>query len=426
MAGDRYVVLGLARARAEWFRAVGQWAASAALPAEFVKCVSAEELRARLASGRPFSAVLLDAGSPAVDRDLISTARDAGCEVLIVDDGRTSRQWAALDVAAVLPRELTREQLLDALATHCTMVGHGDRVAPDEAAEAASLRTAARVAVVCGPGGTGTSTVAMALSQGLAGSGASVVLADLCRRGDQAMLHDARDVIPGVQELVELHRVHRPSPDEVRALTFEIADRGYHLLLGLRRPRHWSTIRPRAFEAAFESLRRSFAGVVCDVTADFEGEDDAGSADVEERNHMARQAVGRADAVLVVGLPGLKGLYSLVQVMSDLAALGVPGERILPVVNRAPRGPRLRASVAAALSELSPATSHLPLFLPECGVEEAVRDTTPLPAPLPQLLAGALGAVLDRAAPAHPVPPNPERVVPGSLGRWAGREAFGA
>ena len=49
MAGERYVVLGLAPARSAWFRSVGLWANSGALPAEFLKCMSAEEMRARLA-----------------------------------------------------------------------------------------------------------------------------------------------------------------------------------------------------------------------------------------------------------------------------------------------------------------------------------------------------------------------------------------
>lgn len=78
MPAERYVVLGLAPARAAWFRDVARWATSASLPLEFLKCVSAEELRARLASGRPISAVLVDAGAPGADRDLCDTVRLAG------------------------------------------------------------------------------------------------------------------------------------------------------------------------------------------------------------------------------------------------------------------------------------------------------------------------------------------------------------
>src|SRR5205085_12672149 len=74
MNGDRFVVLGVAPARAPWFRTVSQWANAASLPVEFLKCLSPEEVRARLASGQPFSALLADAGVPAVDRDLVSAA----------------------------------------------------------------------------------------------------------------------------------------------------------------------------------------------------------------------------------------------------------------------------------------------------------------------------------------------------------------
>ncbi len=65
MASERFVVLGLAHARSAWFRDLGHWATSGAVPAEFVKCVSAEEVRARLASGRSFSVLVADAGLPA-------------------------------------------------------------------------------------------------------------------------------------------------------------------------------------------------------------------------------------------------------------------------------------------------------------------------------------------------------------------------
>ena len=36
----------------------------------------------------------------------------------------------------------------------------------------------------------------------------------------------------------------------MRALTFAVVERRYHLLLGLRRARYWSTLRRTSFEAA--------------------------------------------------------------------------------------------------------------------------------------------------------------------------------
>jgi hypothetical protein len=434
MAGDRYVLLGLARPRAEWFRAVGQWATSASIPAEFLKCVSVEELNARLAAGRAYSAVLVDAALPSVDRDLLDSARDAGCVVLVVDDGRVGRDWRALGAAAVLPSSLTRETLLDALATHATMVGRGAAAGLDDGADRVPLDLdLGVVAAVCGPGGTGASTVAAALAQGIAGVGAfgRVALADLALNAEQAMLHDVRDVVPGIQELVEAHRSRRPSEAEVLALTFQVVERNYHLLLGLRRARYWSTLRRRSFEAAFTSLRRTFGATVCDVTADFEGEDDGGSADVEERHLLARTAARSADVVFAVGRPGVKGVHALVRVLADLASCGVPAGRVVPVFSPAPRQPRARAELSAALADLArPAMGGgqtvSPVFLPSRRVEEAMRDAVALPSPLPALLAGAFEATLTRLGPAQaPAPSEPELVVPGSLGAWVDEEEAG-
>jgi hypothetical protein len=432
VAGDRFVLLGLARPRAEWFRSVGQWATSAALPAEFLKCVSIEELRARLESGRAHSAVLLDGTMPAVDRDVIQAARSAGCAVLVVDDGHARRDWKSLGAAAVLPPVLTREVLLDVLATHATMVGRPVLETYDTALADPSM-SVGMITAVCGTGGTGASTIAAALAQGLVSKAmhGDVLLADLALNGEQAMLHDVRDVAPGVQELVEAHRARRCSPDEVRALTFDVVGRGYRLLLGLRRARYWSTIRPRSFEVALDSLSAAFGVTVCDVTGDVEGEDDAGSVDVEERNHMARTSLLRADAVFAVTRPGAKGLHSLVRLLSDLAGLGVAGDRIVPVFNQAPRHPRARAELVSALVDLlGPVRGECamasPIFLPTRKVDEALRDAVPLPAPLPALLAGAFDSVVARVGPVGYVEPRePELVAPGSLGAWLDLDELG-
>lgn len=431
MQRERFVVLGIARARSLWFRAVAQWATSSSIPAEFVKCVSAEEVRAHLASGRTFSAALLDGTLPTVDRDLIAAAREAGCPVLIVDDGRGGRDWRALGAAGVLPAGFDREQLLEALASHASMVGGGDAAAGSGNEPDLLDARLGRVIAVCGPGGTGASTAAIALAQQLGRDTAAdetVLLADLALRAEQAMLHDARDIVPGVQELVEAHRGRQPHPEEVVGLTFDITQRGYRLLLGLRRPRYWSTVRPRSFEAAFESLRRTFGTVVCDVTADFEGEDEGGSMDVEERNVMARTAVQRADAVVVVGAFGMKGVHALVRLVGELLEAGVAANRIVPVLNQAPRNPKARAEATAAFAQLlavprSTATAFAsPVFLPRRRVEAALRDGTPVPSPLGQVLAGAVNATLSRSARRAVALPEPQAVVPGSLGTWAAED----
>src|SRR5437764_2342073 len=145
------------------------------------------------------------------------------------------------------------------------------------------------------------------------------------------MLRDAGDAVPGVQELVEAHRSGQPAAADVRALTFAVPGRGYDLLLGLRRHRDWSSIRPRSLEAAIDGLLAAYKVVVADVTGDVEGERECGSVDVEERNAMARLATTKADLVVAVGLPGAKGVHRLVRLVDALVQHGVDRRGIVPV-----------------------------------------------------------------------------------------------
>jgi hypothetical protein len=309
---ERYVLLGLAQPRVEWYRTVGQWAAAAMLPLEFVRCVSVGELRARLRSGRAFSAVLIDGRFPGLDRDLIAEAAEAGVAVLVVD-AHDTRAWHELGAAAVLAEAFSRDELVEVLQATAIPIGGVDLdpLAPP------SEHPAARAGLIAvgGPGGTGASTLAIALAQGLAsGHGhlppgrrsrvgrpgrarrdPAVLLADLCRVADQALLHDSRVLVPSVQEVVEAHRTSRPPLEAVADQTFEVPARGYRLLLGLRRPRHWVTLRPRALESALDALQSLADVVIADVELDVEGEAESGSTDVEDRNLLARATLARAD-----------------------------------------------------------------------------------------------------------------------------------
>ncbi len=440
--GERFVLLGVAPVRADWFRRVAGWAASAALPAEFVRCVSVTELAARLAGDRPFSAALIDTATSGLDGDVIRGAVEAGCAVVIVDGSEARRDWHQLGAAAVLPPDLSREQLLEVLRTRATQVPAASFRLPDPPPPTAGPR--APLIAVTGPGGTGVSVLTIALAQGLASVTGrlpwddrpptehhpSVVLADLCRVADQALLHDARHLIPGVQELIEAHRTARPELAAVRAQTFEVPARGYRLLLGLRRPRHWVGLRRQALHAVLDALQQLADVVVADVEADVEGEAETGSLDVEDRNLFARTTLTRADLALVVGGPSLAGTAALVRVLTDLVDLGIAPERLLPVVNRSPRSPRRRAEVTGAVVELAAASTGRPgerflppLHVPERDPDPALRDGVALPGPIPRILAQTVAAVLGRTVAA--VPPTtaePDPVVPGSLATFTSQE----
>lgn len=432
MAAERYVVLGVAQVRSAWFREVARWATSAMLPVEFVKAMSVEEVRVRLRSGRGYSALLADDSLSGLDRDLVDLAREAGCAVIVVDGGRITRGWASLGASAVLPAPFSRDELAQVLAQVATPIARttGTGAAPAERPATRGYR--GRLVAVTGAGGTGRSTLAAALAQGLARDPRNldlVCLADLALHAEQAMLNGSADVVPGLVELVEAHRSGTPESDDVRRLTWHVAERGYHVLLGLRRHRDWTAIRPRAFAASLDGLRRAFRVVVADVDADLEGERVTGSVDVEERNVLARTTMTAADLVVVVGLPGMKGLHSLLRTTRDVVAHGVPAARVLPVVNRAPKGPRARAEVTAAFGALLGPPSDepgvpSPIFLGERRrLDDALRDGARLPdawlAPLATTVQSVLDLRPDLVEPVEGPEPVLEQVVPGSLGAWA-------
>jgi hypothetical protein len=429
MRGERFVVLGLAHARSAWFRGLAHWATSAAIPVEFVQTVSIEELRARLNSGRAFSAVVVDGGLPGVDRDLLDTARHVGCGVIVVGGSRSGTDWRTLGADAVLPSDFDRHALLDALESSSRRVGRGDEIALVPVGSINGYR--APLVGVIGSPGAGSSTVAMALAQGLGRDpryGGLVLLADLALDADLAALHDARDTVPGVAELVEAHRGGHPSTDEIRAMTFRVPSRDYHVLLGLRRHRDWTALRPRSFEAALDGMRRSFSIVVADVEPDLECEADCGSVEVEERNLMARTTVLAADVVVAVGEPGLTGTLAMVRLLASLADHGVDATRVVPVLDRAPRSPKTRAELSRALAELvdsidTAGSSPLagPVFVPyRRSLDVIVRDVAALPGSMVGPVTAAVATAVERSGPrALGEPAEPVPVVPGSLGTWA-------
>lgn len=434
MAADRYVLLGLAQVRSAWFRDLSRAATSAALPIEFLKAMSLEEVRVRLRSGRGYSALLVDDSVVGLDRDLVDLALEAGSAVIVVDGGRRGVDWAALGASGVLPTGFSSAELLQLLGQVATPIARTDPTAGPDLVPPEPGGYRARLVAVTGPGGAGRSTVAMALAQGLAADPrvtGMVCLADLARHAEHAMLHGAPDVAPGVVELVDAHRGGSPSVDAIRSLTWSVEVRGYDLLLGLRRHRDWVLIRPRALDAALDGLRRGYRVVVADIDDDFEGERTTGSIDVEERNGMARTVASAADLVVLVGSPTMKGLHGLLRVTRDALEHGVPGHLVLPVVNRAPRSPRARAELTRAFGELLEASvGHngvpSPVFVAERrNLDALLRDGARLPEAWLGPVCGPVRSLLD-AMSVQPTPRAavvPVAVIPGTIGSWTEQHA---
>jgi len=418
---ERFVVLGLAHVRSTWFRDVGRWSTNAAAPIDFIKCVSAEEMLSILAGGRAISAIMIDSGLPAIDRDLVDRARSIGTGIIVIDDGRVRRNWQELGVEALLPADFDRDDLLSVLDAHATPIRSAEHVLSDDLPAHDAWR--GHLVAVTGAGGAGVSTIAMAVAQGIADDPRNrglVALADLALDADQALLHDAGDVVPGLQELVDAHRAGTPPVHDIHDFLFAVDQRGYSLLVGLRQHRDWTVIRPRAFAAALFNLRRAFRFVVADIDPDLEGEDDTGSIDVEERNLLARHTATHADAVVVVGSPCIKGLRALTRTTIALRALGVEPARMIIVINQAPRNPRLRAESSRAVAELTnEPTLGNPMFVGERKrIDQSLRDGAALPDAVCAQIARPVLHTLEHVPGNNSPSFQPTPVRPGTFGAW--------
>ncbi|MGI9577378.1 MAG: hypothetical protein ACR2OH_04215, partial [Microthrixaceae bacterium] len=183
------VIVGLPHARAAWPAELSRWATSGTAPVEFLTCLTANELKALLGSGRQIDVVLLDAASAQVDSDLVGLVRAAGPVAVGIEATSSPTDWDSWGATAHLAAQFTWLQLADLIAAHCSPIksaGGASNIALGDGSPRGGFLVG-----VCGPGGTGASTVAMALAQGAASrEGVSTILVDGARRADLAMYHD--------------------------------------------------------------------------------------------------------------------------------------------------------------------------------------------------------------------------------------------
>jgi hypothetical protein len=128
-------------------------------------------------------------------------------------------------------------------------------------------------------------------------------------------------------------------------------------------------------------------------------------------------------------------VHRLVRELSVLLEHGVRPERILPVVNRAPRPSRARAEITRTIAALTASvpgrTSALPspVYLPDVRrIDANLRDGASVPGSISSALTAAVNAIAARAdaLPAAHHDDEPIAVVPGSLGSWStSQEAAG-
>lgn len=121
---------------------------------------------------------------------------------------------------------------------------------------------------VLGVGGSGASTIAMAVAQSFAGEH-RVNLIDLVVEGSQRMYHDIDIVQPGVAEAIAGSRVMNVGDDYFERFKIPILERGYLLMLSISHQSQLEALRRRDLGEAVERIKRTSDITIFDLDPDF-------------------------------------------------------------------------------------------------------------------------------------------------------------
>ncbi len=424
MRAANFSVVAVAPPRTEWITRLAAWSNEGTVGVEVVRCVSIEELRARLDSMQRFSAAIVDESMIGLDRDLLMTARETGCASIVVTRGIRRRDWETLGASGTINDSFGTEDLLHTLRSWAEPTDRQDlhrRAEPQsiDGVELPAARLAPLVAVV-GAGGTGTSTAAIALAQAFSAT-LAVTLVDASLDGSLALMLGTNELVPALQQLVEAHRLATPPPEELGCFLHTCPNHQFSLVPALRRHRDWTSLGTHAVGSSITSLRRTCQLLIADIDPDFEGEAETGSFDIGDRNALSRTIVGSADAVLVTGRPDLVGVSRLVRIISDLIELGIETDRLQIVMLRSGRSAlgsgETRRGIDQLLRELRPSVvppSAAFVDLPK-GLDGLLLDARPFPESFADSLRSIADSILGSEW-STPAISDPIPIIPGSLG----------
>ncbi|NNN12703.1 MAG: hypothetical protein HKL81_03005 [Acidimicrobiaceae bacterium] len=251
-------------------------------------------------------------------------------------------------------------------------------------------RTTGHIISVVGSGGVGTSTIAMALAQGLSQIGGSSLLVDARLRGEQAFLNDARSNAMGISELIRATRISRLEKRDLDPYLEWVSTRCYSLLKSGRTKRDWLGWDQDSISSTLETLTSNFGHLVVDVGCDFEGSSDTGSNDIESRNLLGRLSLARSSLVVLVGTDDTKGIFSLASINREISRSELTTSPSLFVMNRCESSRLKRAMDQQELARLLSASANpkVPsaerdqaevIYIPSRHIDSIIADVLPLP-----------------------------------------------
>lgn len=385
MSDTRPRLIAYAPARSPWSTRCARWAAGARIPFAYLRCVTLSALVDELAQGKPH-AVLVDAR--ACTQQVVAATIDAGVSLIGVGGD-------VEEAMAHLPETFRREELLHVLVS----LQHDVTPLPTVGTQPSCGRR--RLVAVIGSGGAGTSTVAGVLAQGLSGAGEPVLLADLCRNASQAVLHDVKHRIDGVMEMAAVADHPQANGNGAYLPLVGVAARGYDLVLGMRQPLQWVSLRADRARRVIATLRDGEGWLVCDVDADLDTQQDTGSVGVGDRHRFTTDVLAYADVVVVVTDASLMGVFRGVELCAAVAQACSETVPIVAVINRVRRSDALRPAArftaafeALVLTQRRVSQLVSVVAMPVFGADRCHLAVTAFPTPIVTTLSESVVAVV--------------------------------
>jgi MinD-like ATPase involved in chromosome partitioning or flagellar assembly len=315
------------------------------------RCVDAVDLLAAAATSTDTIAVL-SAGLPRLNADVVARLGAGRLVVGLARDDAAAEALAGLGVAVVVRAAPSAAQTMTLVADACRSgleIGAAGvwstrcwAPADDE-----PPRVSGRLVVVWGPmGSPGRTTVALGVSEALAGDGRSVCLVDADTYAPTVTL--ALGLVEEVSGLLLAcrHAEHGSlGEDSLMSACCRVRPR-WHVLGGLSDPQRWSELRAGALDRVWSACRETFDVTVVDVGFCLE-DDTSPGAWARQRNSAALSVVPGADHVLAVAGSDVVGAARLVTAWPALMELA-ESEAVTVVRNRAEGGRRDWAAAVRA------------------------------------------------------------------------------
>jgi len=305
-------------------------------------------------------AVMVDDVSTLLTRPWLARARGAGLRLVGIYDptgmtGRGERYLRDLGVDRIIPASATPEEMVTALLQLAETLDD-DRLAADLAARAGLLDGTpppqGSITVVGGPGGAGSTEVAVCLADRLQARGRSTVLLE-ANEGKPCLVRRL-GLAPSPHLLDALRAAHLGEPPLAECFAPRDFEAGkpvsFGIISGVPRPGDWHLVRRADAAELVDALRAGFDEVVVDIA----GHSDELGHGTPESWAATRAALRAADRLIgVCPAGGPAGVTAFLDWLGEVGALRPPPA--LVAVNPIPKGrPARRQELDSVLR------THLP------------------------------------------------------------------